>query len=1441
MAYSLADSLRREHRVGASLQPFQFNDTFSEDKFNHDIHWAINHLWTRSLESQRDLVDIKRYETNTRYFVRNVTRNWELNLPYFSYILEIPFNDVNFFDTREAKRRNVGKLNKTDCIADCDEYHVNSGCTSTHHVDRRKYPNLYTLQDTYTNRKMFNKHLLVFINGKLFTDMMFYVDIDRLILVIEPDVTSNDGTTIKLNMMKDWIASEFNISIIGIPWSPIYTFDGNPLDALATGTISLDRLTRATNSMNINTNEWLLCFTTDDVNMGDMTTVISEVKYHEETGENIFMLEDAITEMFTRNRVTHVEAFPIPNLSGLSLISTNKIFQIPVKENAIPTENIILFKQQSNGSIVLSSNTTLDIYYPNVYQIAPKITISSSYKFDNYEFDKDKFMESVNYIPGVYELKADRVLIFGNGTHANASIDAKIFGEACNYVNGSYMFEFKPDIMLSNVEGELEFSISNEKFNEAILNKTGLHEFVCINGISWQYAGNLVRLSDYGISITSGTPKHGDSISIYYENRWLINGNPIELGVCGITVEGICYINDTIMVGFNGINWYYDDYPTDITHWGIDPLNEDIIDGTTIRIEYISGEPTSTEFLVAWFQSFENATTFDNPISDYMAYNSSYANDVISGLLPSTLQEFIPLDIKYDYKDHIKHMKYTTTQSEFNYKAKRLVETLKEDNRMYEYIYEQLMNRTAYKDHANTKIVWDFKDIDSWTKYRPHHYDKNESSTGVFNSEMLKRLYIDNHDEFTKRHWAEFTETCYKFLISHDSPKTYAYSAWIDGKACPIKYIYSEGYKTAIYLPSELITETSIVEFEIMKIPNKQRFLAELDFGDLDNSVELPRNFPDVSPQNIMISIRREVSTNKSSSVYNPGLYEYLSNEAITAGEDFGVKYFYEVAPAYEMYWLLFGRRKYVDGISDVGTKITATTVPKLNFKDTLTNYKGTDIRTMFGEEFLTVDTDKVTNAVLVTADDEPTASGFYATERRRFYQYIPYGKDAEPIYLTPMGKPGGSKTQEVVFGYTRDDDGKIIKWHTQHKSLHSFYSKVTVVSKPDTLDDFAIVAESFSSMISYVDGEYTFTYSTNDEWSMNGMEHINLSLYGISYAGSPYDGDQIIIRYAAEPYFTNQHVLIQNADLYRRYMFTVKVPKDTDADQTCKVTIPHFFDEPAGQRFRVFCNGYLMEPHYDIDVDLSSFSGNFIRGDSIDIVFKNKFKSPYSMSPPSVIMQSEGLDVRILNEDKLFESIDPSKSGYTLTFKAHVDVEEDGTRKYEWSVEATASNPESRSFVESHTRLENWGIDVEIDPERGVFSDVDPQKFVIDIPMSDLYADVLVEYLPYKLNRVFVSTGIMDELVDCGTNNLTRPVSLKYYDIYLDGVKLYERDIRIITPTKFLIIGKRIRASTISIYERAHDTDLYGNEDRLPRGIIDSLCDNDNKFTEYLVSKYIK
>lgn len=1449
MAYSLDDSLRREHRVGASLQPFQFNDTFSEDKFNHDIHWAINHLWHRSLNSQKDLVDVKRYDTNMRYFTRTVARNYELGLPYYAYTLEIPFNAISFFDTREAKRRNVGKLNKTDCTSNCDDHHINSECVSTHHVDRRKYPNLYTLQDTFQYRNMFNKHLLVFIDGKMFTDIMFFVDTDRLILVIEPDVTKNDNTTVKISELKSWIRNELPVNIIGISWSPLYTFDGDPTDILSSGTISLNKMKKITDPMNVNSSEWILCFTNDDTNMGIMTTVFSELEYLEESNETVFKLNDAITELFTRNAKTHCEAFPIANLFGLSGIEANKIFQIPISGNAIPTNNILVWKHNKDKSVELSTNTEVSIYYPNVYQIEPKFIVTPSHDFVDFKIDREVFRKKIQDTSGIYLFEAHRNITYQNNTSAKITVDADKFGNACNYTAADFIFTFSPKVEVKNVSGDFEYKLNEKTFSNFVRNVTGKYEFVCINKTStagiWMCGNNIVRLSDYGITISDNGFKVGDIITIWYENIWTVNDSPIDMNLCGISIDGTCKIGETIEVSYSKISWYYDNEAVEMTDWGIDVCQSDILENSYLQIEYLNGDPVGTKYDIAWLQSLEIATSFDNPIEDFMLYDGSYANNVISGLLPQTLKDYIPLDIKYDYKDHIKNIKYTTAQSEFTYKAKRLAEVFKDNNKLYEYIYEQLMTRTAYINHTNTKIVWDFSDIDSWKTYRPHVYGVSDTAESIFAENLTRRLYVDNHDEFTKHHWAEFTEPCYKFVISHDSPKSYAYSAWIDGLAVDIDYVYSEGFKTAIYLPASKIDNDSIVEFEIMKIPNRQRYRTELDFGELDNSVELPRIFPDVSPQNIMVSIRREVSTNKSSSAYNPDLYDYLTKEGIEAGEDFGVKYYYEVAPAYEMYWLLFGRRKYVDGIAEGGTKIVATTVPKLEYTDTLTNYKGCDLRTMFGEEFITANTDDTHNAVLVTASDEPTASGFYATERRRFYQYIPYGKNDEPIYLTPMGKPSHSKTQEAVIGYTRDDDGKIIKWHTQQMSLHSFYGTVKVIAVPAELANFAIVSDTFASKISYVTGEYTFTYSAIEGWKYNSLDNINMADYGISWDGGASDGATITIGYEALSYFANQHVMIQNTDLYRKYTYTINVI-NTEGHNSTTVTIPKFFDDPTGERFRVFCNGYLMEPHYDIDMDLGSFNGNFIRGDKINVVFKNGFKNPYSASPSVIISQSGDLGARILDNTKLIETLDVRASGYTLTFKAHADYETDDNGKvtdvtYEWGVDVVPDNPNIQSYRIEHTRLDVWGIDTEIDPYKGTLSGSDPMTIVVSVPMSELYADILIEYLPYKQNRAFITNGLMDELVDCGSNNLTRPLSLKYYDIYLDGVKLYEKDIKIISATKFLILGKKIRASIVSIYERAHDTELYGNEDKLPRSLIDSICDDDNDFTEYLVKKYSK
>ena len=493
----------------------------------------------------------------------------------------------------------------------------------------------------------------------------------------------------------------------------------------------------------------------------------------------------------------------------------------------------------------------------------------------------------------------------------------------------------------------------------------------------------------------------------------------------------------------------------------------------------------------------------------------------------------------------------------------------------------------------------------------------------------------------------------------------------------------------------------------------------------------------------------------------------------------------------------------------------------------------------MFGEEFITANTKDAHNAVIVTANEEPTASGFYPTERRRFYQYIPYGKDAEPIYITPMGKPTKFNAREVVYGYTRDENNKIIKWHTQHMSLKEFFSRVTVVSIPKELTNFSIVADTFAEMVSYVNDEYVFEYSAADGWHRNGLEHIDMGSYGMEWDGGVFEGATIVINYEAIPYLANQHVIIQNTDIYKRYLFTVNAFEGgSNTSHTLK--IDKFFDDPSPERFRIFCNGYLMEYYYDIEMNMASFSGNFIRGDSISVTFKNGYKEPYAGSPSVISYQNEGLEARILDNSKLISNLDVMHTSYKVTFTAHFDANPDGTRSVDWSVEAVALSDESSSITERHTRLESWGIDIKVHLDTGSLSDVNPPKIIVDVPKTEEFADIMIEYLPYKLNRVFINTSLMDEFVDCGSDKLTRPISLKYYDIYLDGVKLYEKDIRIITATKFLIIGKNIRASTVSIYERAHDTDLYGNESKLPRSLIDSLCDNDNRFTDYLIKKYL-
>ena len=1460
MASPINDNLRREHRVGASLQPFQFNDTYDEATLNSNMLWAVTHLWTMSLFAQSTLIGSERFDTTMSKFERDLEKNLELGLPYYSYTLEIPVHDARFIRTRSVKRHNTGKLFKdTNCNGICNEREVNSDCVSTHHVDRRKYPRLYTLQDTYNYRDIFKYHLFVFVGGKIFTDVMFMIDTNRIILVVEPDITSNKNTTIKLNEFKRWMNEDLPLTVLGLEYSPVCSFSGNPADLIDDGRVSFTNMKQEISGIKFNTNAWLFCYSANPNNLGEMTSVITTIESVDNT--TFFNLDSEHVTKIAGMEKIYCEAYSLSDLKGISNLGTNRIFQIPISKNVIPPENIMLWKKDpTTNELRYLQNADIKLYYPNVYKIESRVSAITSPKIKHFSIDEDIFRNKAEeYGEYVFESKYQANLSWETeDPTVNLIMLEGMFDKMVKYVNGIYKFWFTATAEATWLSEELTVvKVNPNLFGHMVKNLAGGYRFR-FDGEAWiseidhdndlntPYLDNVIRLSDYGISIEEGTPKDGSIIFITYTPQWKGDngkeGSETDVtmmfyGILQTSYSGPFSVGDVVTVDYSSICWLLDGEPVDISEWGLSTYESDLHQNTKIIVTDEADYVANDNLYLTWLQSDVASTEFINPIADYMEYNSGYANSIIANAVPGDLKDYIPYTehLTEADRDFIKHNLGAARLNEYTMRAKRLTEMLKDDSNRYEFIYSQLMDRTAYRNHANPKFVIDFSKLDYYNKFKPNNYTEGTTAYDVFEAQMLKRQFRNNHDECELGQLVEFEDPMYKFTISHDSPKTYIYAVWIDGIAFPLRYCFEVNFKTVLYLPCRLINKNSVVEIEIMKVTNLQRTLKEIKFEGVDNSIEVPHDFIDVSPQNMMISLRREVTTNKSSTKYDPELYESLTSEGIGAADDFGTLYYYEVAPDYEMHWLLFGMRRYVNGISSDNMKITESSATEFNYEDTLTGYKGKNLKTLFNEEFLTtnpipankifariintinvdgnitidenlfinkvnnsagtysiiwnnkiggsthkyciykdskliadavtldsygvtftgtpkiVDTTPTTiivrvinegpNSILITAEDEVTASGFYPTERRRFYQYLPYGKDANPLWITPIGKPSVGNGREIVTGYVRDDTGKIIERITENRNYQKLSGVVSFETTPTLSNDFqvSVVASKFSKAVSHSEGVYTFTKdSTTNIWYLHDKnspveKELNvddLATYGISIdkmsSGVTSSSPTIKVTYQLDSYFGDRYAIIQNTDIYHRWEFETGI-KDRI------VTIKQFFDDPNSERFRVFCNGKLYVNGFEVEIDFNLRDGKFIRGGKVDFIFH-------------------------------------------------------------------------KSFYQE---------------------------------MGSITADIMIEYLPYKYRNVFTKYHSVSNFVDCGVKNLTRPLSLKYYDIYVDGIKLSDRDIAILTATKFVVKSRIINDSTIAIYERAHDEDLYGNANQMKRSLSDALCDADPKFTQFLISKY--
>lgn len=320
----------REHRVGADLYDWQYNDTYNIEGVVKDVKTFIDELYVQSSFTQSVLCDISRIYGHMSDFKRNIDANQKLGIGYYGYTVTVPLYNVPCFNTLALRRAN---------------------------------PRIYTLDESCKINELFERRLLFFVDGKLFTGMKFYADPDRVTLIIE---LGNDTISLaEMNRLRD---SDAEWSLLSIP--PSATKRGNGVkSALFNGNkLEYKALKDITNPMSVSRNLWLVSVASN-MSMKSLTTSAIGVAVPLPNGDVEFSLPENFVSSIPNGNVV-VNAIALPNAKGGLVLGHARAFTIELDTNPIPPENIICWRCNEDGSIVeYIHEAETRAYFPNVYTL----------------------------------------------------------------------------------------------------------------------------------------------------------------------------------------------------------------------------------------------------------------------------------------------------------------------------------------------------------------------------------------------------------------------------------------------------------------------------------------------------------------------------------------------------------------------------------------------------------------------------------------------------------------------------------------------------------------------------------------------------------------------------------------------------------------------------------------------------------------------------------------------------------------------------------------------------------------------------------------------------------------------------------------------------------------------------------------------------------------
>ena len=375
-------------------------------------------------------------------------------------------------------------------------------------------------------------------------------------------------------------------------------------------------------------------------------------------------------------------------------------------------------------------------------------------------------------------------------------------------------------------------------------------------------------------------------------------------------------------------------------------------------------------------------TKFRNPIYAYMQYNRNYANDIVAGKLPENIQTYIPASNEYKEVNYLKYHFEATRNIEYEYKFETLQEFIYDDYQCLTDMYIKYLTKCNNDFYSNPKYIFDMsKDGSKFERY------------------------TTDDGEFLK------------FVIQVPDSRKFGVTLWIDGKHEKSVTIIHKSFKSYVVFPTLNVRDNSIIIAELHKVKSDTSVELPLTLPAIHNSALLPKGyFPDVSPQSLMFGIKKELPD---------------------ADENIEIKY--QLASNYEMYWLIIGHNNYINGvctnyIPESESRIRETNVimdnennvllaggqdfdpssdfPEVDDESVNTALIGNLDETLLGDYSFVRELGNVDD-VYVRDDTGYSSSGanavamrnqgYYEYDRRRFYQYMSYGKGDPNIYITPI------------------------------------------------------------------------------------------------------------------------------------------------------------------------------------------------------------------------------------------------------------------------------------------------------------------------------------------------------------------------------------------------------------------------------------------------------